>query len=161
MNEEQVPSSLKNQVMARAGVGIFAFVLSAVCFFFPNMKQLAVMPFVFGVVALFVAWREQSAIKNNRYVVITGKVERVAKTSIRGRAKYFVVESTRPAADGGEERIRTNVRFYSKRGVEWIREGEEIAVYVPNYANVFEDSQNGDDFLTVETFWVAVRTTQD
>ena len=133
MREEfkRLPKALKKNILCRIGLGLgFLTVFVLICIF-SNYLVLALAPGAFAMFLLIDGIGMLFRCLGGDYVELSGVCFEVNKSAVRRRTKYIVIETSRGA-----------VRLPTRMKPKAIKVGDEVVIYVPDHASVYDYNGN-------------------
>ena len=133
MREEfkRLPKALKKNILCRIGLGLgFLTVFVLMCILVEHLV-FAIAPAAFAMFSLMEGIGMLFRCLGGDYVELSGVCIEVNKSAVRRRTKYIVIETSRGA-------VRLPIRMKPKA----IKVGNEVVIYVPDYASVYDYNGN-------------------
>ena len=133
MREEfkRLPKALKKNILCRNGLGLgFLAVFVLICIF-SNYLVLALAPGAFAMFLLMDGIGMLFRCLGGDYIELSGVCIEVNKSAVRRRTKYIVIETSRGA-----------VRLPTRMKPKAIKVGDEVVIYVPDHASVYDYNGN-------------------
>ena len=126
-----LPKALKKNILCRIGLGLgFLTVFVLMCVFVEHLV-FAIAPAAFAMFSLVEGIGMLFRCLGGDYVELSGVCIEVNKSAVRRRTKYTVIETSRGA-----------VRLPTRMKPKAIKVGDEVVIYVPDHASVYDYNGN-------------------
>ena len=133
MREEfkHLPRALKKNIIFRIGLGLAVLTVFVFMCIFSEHLILALAPGAFAMFLLIDGIGMLFRCLGGEYVELSGACIEVSKCVIRRRTKHLILDTP-----------RGNIKLPTKLKHKSVKVGDEVVVYVPDYASVYDYNGN-------------------
>ena len=133
MREEfkRLPKVLKKNIVFRIGLGLAVLTVFVLICIFSNYLVLALAPGAFAMFLLMDGIGMLFRCLGGEYVELSGTCIEVSKCAIRRKTKHLILDTP-----------RGNIKLPTKLKPKAVKVGDEVVVYVPDYASVYDYNGN-------------------
>lgn len=142
-NFKQLPKSLKKNIYSKFGLGFLFLTFFILICCFMEYPFFSVAPAAFAIFLLIDGVTMLFRCLGGEYVQILGVCKEVHKSRLRGRVKCILIETEHGI-------IRLNVKIKLRP----FREGDNVTLYLPNNATVYEHK---GEFVVSEFYAIEIR----